>query len=211
MIIIAEQEKNWIITDGEHFVYKNFKGKYVYAKGESMAEQFTKSQAEGILKHSLHKSLRSRFHVERVRDKNAIIKPITVEDFNNGFEKVMSKDYTQEWLDKLESLNGILEEAKERKSLLLDQLSRIDRALNALDHFSESAKVNACQGWYYWNLLSKGNKKRRSIKNELAVIDFIIQSQVGKRASEEVKQRISGLDKRQYSPKELADLFDFET
>lgn len=135
MIIIAEQEKNWIITDGERFIYQNYKGRYVYANGESMAEQFTKAQAENILKHSLPKNLRNTFHVERVRDKNAVLKPITTEDFHNGFEKVMDKDYTQEWLQKLESLNGMMDEAKERKSLLLDNLSiEPDRVVTAKEY-----------------------------------------------------------------------------
>ena len=211
VIIIAEQEKNWIITDGERFIYQNYKGRYVYANGESMAEQFTKAQAENILKHSLPKNLRNTFHVERVRDKNAVLKPITTEDFHNGFEKVMDKDYTQEWLQKLESLNGMMDEAKERKSLLLDNLSRIDMALDALDHYIEDAKLNACQGWYYFNMRRNGRIKRRSIKNELMVIDIVLQSNIGKKTCEEVKRKISGMDKRKYTPKELADLFDFET
>lgn len=48
----------YIITDGERFIYRNHSGKYVPTHGETMADLFTKKQAESIYNHQLPKALK---------------------------------------------------------------------------------------------------------------------------------------------------------
>ena len=55
----------YIITDGERFIYRNHSGKFVPTTSEAMADIFTKKQAEGIHNNSLPKALKSIFRVEK--------------------------------------------------------------------------------------------------------------------------------------------------
>lgn len=55
----------YIITDGERFIYQNHSGRFVPTASETMADIYTKKQAEGICKNSLDKALRRIFYVEK--------------------------------------------------------------------------------------------------------------------------------------------------
>lgn len=55
----------YIITDGERFIYCNHSGKFVPTSSEAMADIYTKKQAEGICRNSLPRALRSIFHIQK--------------------------------------------------------------------------------------------------------------------------------------------------
>ena len=50
---------------------------------------------------------------------------------------------------------------------------------------------------------------RRSIKNELEVLNIILGKKISETATDEIQKAISGMDKRTYEPRVLNELFDF--
>lgn len=79
------------------------------------------------------------------------------------------------WLKKLHSCNGIKEEARERMEYLYKKLSLIDQAQDVFLHVIESNEhPNASMAYKERMKLSEIRKKRRQIKNELAVVQMII-------------------------------------
>jgi len=50
--------------------------------------------------------------------------------------------------------------------------------------------------------------KRRSIKNELLVLEIILEQRVNEMIGEEIYRRVQGIDKRTYKPRIKKDLFD---
>lgn len=91
---------------------------------------------------------------------------IKEEDHNNNIDN---------WLKKLHSCNGIKEEARERMEYLYKKLSLIDQAQDVFLHVIESNEhQNASMAYKERMKLSKIRKKRRQIKNELAVVQMII-------------------------------------
>ena len=58
-------------------------------------------------------------------------------------------------------------------------------------------------------MLKERRIKRRSIKNELQVVDIILGKKISETATDEIEKAISGMDKRKYEPRVMTELFDY--
>lgn len=194
----------YIITDGSRFIYQNHAGQYVPISGEEMADKFTKKQAEGIYHNSLPKALRTVFRVEKYNKVTKNVKQVSKNDLSNNTEKVMFSDDVLVWLDKLNSLNGLVRDAQQRKIKLEKLLKEIEAEKIDIEHYIEFQTLNAAQGYKVCKEFKLCRIKRRRIKNELAVINIILKKDI----KEEIVEEIKKLDQRTYHPKIRTDLFD---
>lgn len=92
---------------------------------------------------------------------------------------------------------------------MLSQLSKIDQELSDINHYIEFVNLNAAQGYKAYKMIKDRRIKRRSIKNELQVVDIILSKKISETATDEIQKAISGMDKRKYEPRVLNELFDF--
>lgn len=198
----------YIITDGLRFIYQNHSGKYVPTSSEAMADVFTKKQAERIYNCSLPKALRSVFYVEKYDHPTENVKQVSQCDLAKNTEKVMSTDNIQIWLNKIKNMNGLVEEAKKRKEILEKQLHDLEDEKLDIEHYIEFQNLNAAQGYKASKELKNCRIKRRSVKNELTVIDFILEKKIKEIISDEIYRKVEELDRRTYSPRVRMDLFD---
>lgn len=198
----------YVITDGDRFIYRNHSGKYVPTKSKPMADIYSKKQAEQIYNHSLPKALKSVFHVERYDtplEKNSEVKQ---NDLDNNTEKVMESENIKRWIDKISNMNGLIKDLKERKEVLVNQLSELDKEKTDIEHYIEFKRFNAFQGYERSSELKVCMQNRRSIKNELNVINIILDNKFGEMVSSEIIHKIEGMDNRTYAPRVRHDLFD---
>ena len=198
----------YIITDGERFIYSNHSGKFVPTSSEAMADIYTKKQAESICKNSLPRALKNIFHVERYDSPPPNIRQVDHSDMVKNTEKVMTADNIQVWLEKIESMNGLAKEAAERKEILIKQLHDLEDEKQDIEHYIEFQNLNAAQGYKASKELKICRVKRRSVKNELAVINIILSQSIKDILNNEVYQKVEELDKRTYNPRIRTDLFD---
>lgn len=198
----------YIITDGSRFIYRNQAGNYVPAPSEMMADIFTKKQAEGIYGNSLPKALKAVFYIEKYDSPPDDVKQVNYIDLKNNTEKVMAAENIQKWLDKLSDLNGLAEEAGKRKEELLKQLHELEDEKIDIEHYIEFQNLNAAQGYKASKELKNCRIKRRSVKNELFVLEIILEQKLEKIFDEEIYKKIRGLDNRTYKPRIRTDLFD---
>lgn len=200
----------YVITDadGDRFIYRNQSGKYVPVKSEMMADIYSKKQAEQIYNYSLPKALKSVFHVEKYDKELESVKQVSQEDLDKNTEKVMMAENIKVWLDKLCDMNGLIKEAKKRKIVLEKELKIIEDERLDIEHWIEFSKFNGVQGYIVSKELKECRMKRRTIKNELLVLDIILEQKVNGNMIEEVKKRILGMDSRTYKPRIRTDLFD---
>lgn len=198
----------YIITDGSRFIYRNRSGKYVPIQSEAMADVFSKKQAEGIYNNSLPKALKSVFHVEKYDKPPDDVKQVTQIELNNNTEKVMVTENIQRWLDRVSDLNGLAKEVKSRKEELLKQLHNLEGELLDIEHYIEFSNLNAAQGYKASKDIKDCRIKRRSIKNELLVLNIILEQRVDEMVSEEIHKKVQDIDKRTYKPRVRTDLFD---
>ena len=198
----------YIITDGSRFIFRNHSGKYVPVQSEAMADVFNKKQAERIFSNSLPKALRTTFYVEKYDKPSESIKQVTEKELENNTEKVMISESIQRWLDRVSDLNGLAKEAKSRKEELLKELHKLEDELLDVEHYIEFSNLNAAQGYKASKDIKECRMKRRSVKNELLVLDIILEQRVDEMVSEEIYKRIQALDRRTYKPRIRKDLFD---
>lgn len=198
----------YVITDGSRFICQNHSRKYVPAHCESLASIFTKKQAEGIYNNCLPKALKSVFYVQKYEKPEKKNKQVKGDDLKKNTEKMMLSENVQIWLDRLSSLNGLVKDANNRKSILIKQLKELEDELLDIEHYIEFSSLNVVQGYKIEDELKQCRIKRRHVKNELLVLEIILEQNISDSVVEEVHKRIGGMDKRTYKPRIRKDLFD---
>lgn len=198
----------YVITDGTRYIFRNYEGKYVPVSNQDMADVFSKKQAENVCNSSLPKALRNIFYIEKhdIAPKN--IKQVTQKDLIKNTEKLNTSESIQGWVEKIHNMNGLFYDAKKRKIDLKRQLKALNNEILDIEHYIEFQNLNAAQGYKASMDIKKCRIKRRTVKNEIAVIDVILKNKMGEVVSNEVRQKINSLDSRTYKPRIRKDLFD---
>lgn len=198
----------YVITDGDRFIYRNQSGKYVPTPSEMMADIYSKKQAEAIYNNSISKALKSVFYVEKYDKEPEGVKQVSQIDIRNNTENAATMENIQIWLDKLSNLNGIESDAQKRKDELCQKLSSVDKELSDIHHYIEFCNLNAAQGYKAYKMIKERRAKRRTIKNELVVVNMILSKNLGDSIVKDIEDAIHKLDNRQYEPRILNELFD---
>lgn len=199
----------YVITDGSRWIMRDRKGKYVPISNEALADKYSSKVANTVLNNQLSKALRNVFHVEKVDEPPENVKQVTITEINSNTEKVLIAENIQRWLDKISDLNGLASDALHRKEELLNQLSFVDKELCDINHYIEFCNLNAAQGYKAYKMIKDRRIKRRSIKNELQVLEIILGKRISETATDEIQRAVEGMDKRKYEPRVLNELFDF--
>lgn len=199
----------YVITDGTRWIMRDRKGKYVPTSCKALADTFGNKEANSILQNNLSKALKSCFHLQKIDKPPKLVKQITQEKVNENTETPSSSENIQYWVDKVNGLNGLASEALHRKNELLGQLSKVDQELSDINHYIEFCNLNAAQGYKAYRMIKDRRIIRRSIKNELDVLNIILGKKISETATDEIQKAISGMDKRTYEPRVLNELFDF--
>ena len=159
--------------------------------------------------NNLSKALKSVFHLKKIDEPPKLVKQISYEILQESTEKVLVAENIQHWIDKIDGLNGLASEALHRKDELLSQLSKVDQELSDVNHYIEFCNLNAAQGYKAYKMIKERRIKRRSIKNELQVVEIILNKKISETATDEIQKAIAGMDRRTYEPRVLNELFDF--
>lgn len=199
----------YVITDGTRWIMQDRKGKYVPTSCEALADTFGNKEANSILQNNLSKALKSCFHLQKIDKPPELIKQITQEKVNENTETPSHLETIQYWVDKVSDLNGLASEALHRKDDLLKQLSKVDQKLSDIAHYIEFVNLNAAQGYKAYKMIKVRRIRRRSIKNELDVLNIILSKKISETATDEIEKAIAGMDKRKYEPRVMHELFDF--
>lgn len=170
-------------------------------------QRFEYSKACNILSHlpkTLHKF---NFKVEPVSEVNESPPDAKVD---KDVKKIIENQYiipseVQGWLDRVKECNGLAKDAASRKSELISQLSNVDRELsNCLHEIELSGKMNACKGYKEYRRTKTILERRRVIKDELSVVDSILQSNLQSMATDRIQKVVNGLGKRKFTIREVA-------
>lgn len=199
----------YVITDGSRWIMRDRNKKYVPTSCEALADVFGNKEANSVYQNNLPKALKSCFHLQKIDKPPELVKQITQEKVNENTETPSNSENIQYWVDKVSDLNGLASEALHRKDNLLSQLSKIDQELSDINHYIEFVNLNAAQGYKAYKMIKDRRIIRRSIKNELDVLNIILGKKISETATDEIQKAISGMDKRTYEPRVLSELFDF--
>lgn len=205
---------SYIITNRKKGLYicLNDKGQAETCSKEK-AQRFDDIKARHILQNLPKRMKRNNFRLEPVADekKTIPIQKIKRESINNGTKKVTESINIKYWVDKIVNLNGLSEDAESKKKELKIQLRDLEDEQQDLLHYIEFANFNAVQGWKIAHDLKICRNKRRKIKNELEVIQFILNHEIDSFAYGKIMEKIATIDQKIYCPRIRKDLFEPKT
>lgn len=199
----------YVITDGNRWIMRDRKGCYVPTACEALADIYGNKEANSVYNNNISKALKSCFRVQKYDKPPELIKQMTHEETQEKIEKVAIAENIQYWIEKVNGLNGLASEALHRKDKLVDQLSTVDKEICDILHYIEFCNLNAAQGYKAYKMIKERRIRRRSIKNELQVLDTILGKKISETATDEIEKVISGMDNRKYEPRVMRELFDY--
>lgn len=199
----------YVITDGNRWIMRDRKGCYVPTACEALADIYGNKEANSVYNNNLSKALKSCFRVQKYDQPPELIKQMTHEETQEKTEKMAIAENIQYWIEKVNGLNGLASEAVHRKDKLVDQLSTVDKEICDILHYIEFCNLNAAQGYKAYKMIKERRIRRRSIKNELQVLDIILGKKISETATDEIEKAISGMDNRKYEPRVMRELFDY--
>ena len=194
----------------------------------------SKLKAANVLKSSINKNLRSKYHIVEICDDPELERVMKLQpwretsksvasqtDVNKSSQDVPSVEKEQnDSFDNKSSQSDsdlctafnyfaeFLHSIESRRTELSNKLSEVDREVNDVCHYIELGKFNAYQGYMAFSMLRERLKKRRVIKNELLAISKIEDSKINSDSLSGVKDYIFALDQRHYNPRALDELFE---
>ena len=111
------------------------------------------------------------------------------------------------WLQKLNNCNGIKKEAQERLDYLKKKLSLIDQAQDVILHIIENDKrPSAFCGWQERMEIAKIRDKRRAVKDEMVVVQMIIDNDTSSKSYDRISSAVSSLR----DPKNWENKYSFD-
>lgn len=184
---------------------KNRDGKYVTIRNAALADEFTKEFARNIIENQLPKKIRNNMYLEKID--NGKKKDLPESDIHIDMDLNNNEDI-RKWISRLDIFSDLENDAEKRKNKLCLELSNVDKALNDIIHYCEFYNFNASQGYKISKKIKELRIKRRDIKNELDVIQFILNKNRTNNIKKESQEFINQLNTQQYEPRILTELFD---
>lgn len=165
---------------------------------------FEYSKAKNIMEHIPKTMKKMRFKVEAVPE----IKPKEekkvngISDDSISREEYIPSDNITRWVEKFGTCDDIISEAKSREEQLLEELKISDSELLDILHIIEIEKPKDMFGaWRLYKKIKDNRKKRRTIKDELLIIEDVLEnvSNISCFHREKIQKAINGLFTRKYT------------
>lgn len=211
---------NYVIVNKSFGVKLDKNGKPISCKKQE-AQIFEYSKAKNIC-NTLPKTMKNlKFHLEAVTDFKTSVKENiselknTVSNTTNKQvhrkKKIAADEYdipmeVRQWVDKVRSMNGLLLEAQDRKKELINALSMVDKEKTNIEHEIELfSSLNASAGYKKYRELRRCLLKRRTIKDELSVVNLILDTNIQNGGVFNIDKLVANLTNRTYIYRQIAE------
>lgn len=112
--------------------------------------------------------------------------------------------------DKVSSLQYFLRHVYAQKIVAEQQLQEVEKEILDIEHAAEFYNLNAASGYKIYKMLHEARLKRRKYKDQLMIIEIIMDGNIGDISNGITAKRIKGLNNRKYRPRVLEELFEAE-
>ena len=102
---------------------------------------------------------------------------------------------------------GIITLSK-RKIYLVLELAKVEREVTDIYHAMEFHNYNVCNGFKVYKLMQERLHHRRKIKDEIQKIEYIVSGICEEIPTNQIMEKIHGMDHRKYQPRILKELFE---
>lgn len=116
--------------------------------------------------------------------------------------------YIQGVKNQICQISDFITELKSKRLEAVDIVEKCEREIFDLEHNAEFYNKNACEGYKMWRKLGEVRRERRRAKDLIVIVDAILEdNNFDGILSQKTLNRISGLENRTYSIRELDNIF----
>lgn len=116
--------------------------------------------------------------------------------------------YIQGIKNQICQISDFISELKNKRQEASNIVDRCEREIFDLEHNAEFYNKNACEGYKMWRRLGEIRRERRRAKDLIVIVDAILEdNSFDGILSQKTLNRISGLENRTYSIRELDSIF----
>ena len=201
----------YVITDENKTIYvcQDKSGAYSLTTDCNKALVFdTKLAADKVFKSNLSKLIKSKgVVVTAIQSQPADV----IQESSVGLEETLASACGYETSKYIVSIiSDAVGKLNRRHSSLSEELSRYDRQVSDIHHYIEFnvGKLNARDGYKAYKMLQDVLVTRRKVKDELSVLQVVRDKIAFSEDLENIGERVRELESRQYTPRELPQLFE---
>lgn len=167
---------------------------------ESIKGRFEYSKAVNILNNLPKKMKKFNFRVEAIPEIKTKEEKESEKKIIQNDNYVLSESIIR-WVDKFGICSDILEEAKQREDELIQELYQVDQEFIDILHIIEIEKSKDLYGgWQEYKRIRENRERRRTIKDELLIVENILKEiNPSCLQRERVQKAIDGLLNRKYT------------
>lgn len=189
----------WLITNGAGYIQQDERGVSTVANPELALKFSERNKAENFYAN-LAKSFKNiGYAVQEATDRERY----TDIDFDEYLDESCLDDIKTSVLN----IQTLLRKVFRMREHAQAELARADAALLDIEHAAEFYALNAAQGYRLYRMLHETRVERRKRKDQIAICNIIIDSGFEGLMDGTTLKRIAGMDRREYKPRILEELF----
>lgn len=189
----------WLITNGAGYIQQDERGVSTVANPELALKFSERNKAENFYAN-LAKSFKNiGYAVQEATDRERY----TDIDFDEYLDENCLDDIKTSVL----GIQTLLRKVFRMREHAQAELARADAALLDIEHAAEFYALNAAQGYRLYRMLHETRVERRKRKDQIAICNIIIDSGFEGLMDGTTLKRITGMDRREYKPRILEELF----
>lgn len=189
----------WLITNGAGYIQQDERGVSTVANPELALKFSERNKAENFYAN-LAKSFKNiGYAVQEATDRERY----TDIDFDEYLDESCLDDIKTSVL----GIQTLLRKVFRMREHAQAELARADAALLDIEHAAEFYALNAAQGYRLYRMLHETRVERRKRKDQIAICNIIIDSGFEGLIDGTTLKRIAGMDRREYKPRILEELF----
>lgn len=189
----------WLITNGAGYIQQDERGVSTVANPELALKFSERNKAENFYAN-LAKSFKNiGYAVQEATDRERY----TDIDFDEYLDESCLDDIKTSIL----GIQTLLRKVFRMREHAQAELARADAALLDIEHAAEFYALNAAQGYRLYRMLHETRVERRKRKDQIAICNIIIDSGFEGLMDGTTLKRIAGMDRREYKPRILEELF----
>lgn len=189
----------WLITNGAGYIQQDERGVSTVANSELALKFSERNKAENFYAN-LAKSFKNiGYAVQEATDRERY----TDIDFDEYLDESCLDDIKTSVL----GIQTLLRKVFRMREHAQAELARADAALLDIEHAAEFYALNAAQGYRLYRMLHETRVERRKRKDQIAICNIIIDSGFEGLMDGTTLKRIAGMDRREYKPRILEELF----
>lgn len=114
------------------------------------------------------------------------------------------------YLTRLKNFSDFIHTIQYQRETLVTGQRKAELEIEDIEHAAEFYNLDASHGYQLYKLLHDARVRRRKCKNAIAWIDFILEQRPERFVENDPSARIVGTRSRDYAPRALPELFEWE-